>query len=99
MPLRTHLDSPHRDGENWEVVLDQRNPQRTTTTVNPTLLAQNSLPRNVPLSLSLRRRREVQLGEQTRPCLLLAVGINERPQRGTAPAQLVIEPVGVPFRA
>ncbi|MGH4014580.1 MAG: methyltransferase domain-containing protein [Pseudonocardiaceae bacterium] len=34
MPMRTRLDSPLRDGETWEQVLDQRNPQRRTTPVD-----------------------------------------------------------------
>jgi hypothetical protein len=34
MPMRTRLDSPHRDGENWDQALDQRNPPQGTTPVN-----------------------------------------------------------------
>lgn len=39
MPLRTRLNSPHRNGETWDQVFDQRNPQRTTTPVSPGLVA------------------------------------------------------------
>lgn len=41
MPLRTRLDSPHRDGETWDQVFDHRNPQRSTTAVSPGLVANN----------------------------------------------------------
>ncbi len=58
MPLRTRLDSPHRDGESWDVVLDQRNPQQGTTPVNPALVAQNkSLQFMTQLHLADRRLR------------------------------------------
>jgi hypothetical protein len=58
MPLRTRLDSPHRDGENWEVVLDQRNPQRGSPPVNPALVAENrSLRFLTQLHLAGRRLR------------------------------------------
>jgi protein-L-isoaspartate O-methyltransferase len=63
MPLRTRLDSPHRDGERWEVVLDQRNPQRGTTAVNPALVTQNtSLQFMTQLHLAGRRLRGFTLG-------------------------------------
>lgn len=58
MPLRTRLDSPHRDDESWDVVLDQRNPQRGTTPVDPRLVAQNkSLRFLTQLHLAGRRLR------------------------------------------
>jgi hypothetical protein len=58
MPLRTRLDSPHRDGESWDVVLDQRNPQQGTTPLNPALVAQNrSLQFITQLHLAGRRLR------------------------------------------
>ncbi|MGH3696321.1 MAG: hypothetical protein ACRDRX_20385, partial [Pseudonocardiaceae bacterium] len=59
MPMRTRLDSPHRDGENWDhVLLDQRNPQQTTTHVNPGLVADNrSLQFMAQLHLAGRRLR------------------------------------------
>jgi protein-L-isoaspartate O-methyltransferase len=58
MPLRTQLDSPHRDGESWDVVLDQRNPQQGTTPLNPALVAQNrSLQFITQLYLAGRRLR------------------------------------------
>ncbi|MFN2495170.1 MAG: methyltransferase domain-containing protein [Pseudonocardiaceae bacterium] len=58
MPLRTRRDSPHRDGESWDQVLDQRNPQRGTTPVNPGLVADNrSLRFMSQLHLSGRRLR------------------------------------------
>ncbi len=41
MPMRTHLDSPHRNGESWDQVFDHRNPQRTSTPVNPGVVADN----------------------------------------------------------
>ncbi len=41
MPLRTRLDSPHRSGEKWDQVFDHRNPQRTTTDVNPEWVGRN----------------------------------------------------------
>jgi protein-L-isoaspartate(D-aspartate) O-methyltransferase len=42
MPLRTRTDRPYRDGEDWDtVVYDHRNPQRTTTDVNPRLVHDN----------------------------------------------------------
>ncbi|MGH3828092.1 MAG: hypothetical protein ACRDQX_13120, partial [Pseudonocardiaceae bacterium] len=59
MPMRTRLDSPHRDGENWEqVLLDQCNPQQATTPVNPGLVADNrSLGFMAQLHLAGRRLR------------------------------------------
>ncbi|MGH3800484.1 MAG: methyltransferase domain-containing protein, partial [Pseudonocardiaceae bacterium] len=58
MPMRTRLDSPHRDGESWEQVLDQRNPHQATTPVNPALVAQNrSLQFMTQLHLAGRRLR------------------------------------------
>ena len=58
MPLRTRLDSPHRDGESWDQVLDQRNPQQGTTPVNPALVAENrSLQFMTQLHLAGRRLR------------------------------------------
>jgi protein-L-isoaspartate(D-aspartate) O-methyltransferase len=58
MPMRTRLDSPHRDGESWDQVLDQRNPQQGTTPVNPALVAQNkSLQFMTQLHLAGRRLR------------------------------------------
>ncbi|MGH3683653.1 MAG: hypothetical protein ACRDRE_25315 [Pseudonocardiaceae bacterium] len=58
MPMRTRLDSPHRDGESWELVLDQRNPQRGTTSVNLGLVAGNrSLQFMAQLHLAGRRLR------------------------------------------
>jgi protein-L-isoaspartate(D-aspartate) O-methyltransferase len=59
MPMRTQLDSPHRDGENWDqVLLDQRNPQQATTPENPGLVAGNrSLRFMAQLHLAGRRLR------------------------------------------
>jgi protein-L-isoaspartate(D-aspartate) O-methyltransferase len=58
MPMRTRLDSPHRDGESWNQVLDQRNPQQGTTPVNPGLVAENrSLQFMTQLHLAGRRLR------------------------------------------
>jgi protein-L-isoaspartate(D-aspartate) O-methyltransferase len=39
MPMRTRLDRPHRDGEDWGLVYDHRNPQHGTTQLDPGLLA------------------------------------------------------------
>ncbi|MGH3696261.1 MAG: hypothetical protein ACRDRX_20085 [Pseudonocardiaceae bacterium] len=64
MPLRTRLNSPHRDGENWTVVLDQRNPQRGTTPVDPALVAENkSLQFITQLHLAGRRLRGFTLDD------------------------------------
>jgi len=42
MPMRTHTDSPYRDGEHWDqIVFDLRNPQHTTTDVDPALVSGN----------------------------------------------------------
>jgi protein-L-isoaspartate O-methyltransferase len=58
MPMRTRLDSPHRDGESWDRVLDQRNPQRGTTPVNPGLIIDDrSLQFMTQLHLAGRRVR------------------------------------------
>ena len=58
MPMRTRVDSPHRDGESWDQVFDQRNPQRTTTPVDPGLIADNpSLRFMAQLHLAGRRLR------------------------------------------
>lgn len=59
MPMRTRLDSPHRDGENWEqVLLDQRNPHQATTHLNPGLVADTrSLRFMAQLHLAGRRLR------------------------------------------
>jgi hypothetical protein len=58
MPMRTRLDSPHRDGESWDQVLDQRNPLQETTPVNPRLVADNrSLRFMAQLHLAGRRLR------------------------------------------
>lgn len=58
MPLRTQLGSPHRDGESWDQVLDQRNPQRGTTPVDPGLVADDrSLRFMAQLNLAGRRLR------------------------------------------
>ncbi|MGH3885472.1 MAG: methyltransferase domain-containing protein [Pseudonocardiaceae bacterium] len=58
MPMRTRLDSPHRDGESWDQVFDQCNPQRGTTPVNPGLVADNrSLRFMAQLHLAGRRLR------------------------------------------
>jgi hypothetical protein len=58
MPLRTRLDSPHRDGESWGQVLDQRNPQSGKTPVDPGLVADNrSLRFMAQLHLAGRRLR------------------------------------------
>jgi protein-L-isoaspartate O-methyltransferase len=59
MPMRTRLDSPHRDGESWDqVLLDQRNPQQATTQVNPGLVVDNrSLQFMAQLHLAGRRLR------------------------------------------
>ena len=58
MPMRTRLDSPHRDGENWDQVLDQRNPHQGTTPVNPARVAENRPPRFMAqLHLAGRRLR------------------------------------------
>jgi protein-L-isoaspartate(D-aspartate) O-methyltransferase len=64
MPMRTRLDSPHRDGESWDVVLDQRNPQQGTTPVNPALVAENrSLQFVTQLHLAGRRLRGFTLDD------------------------------------
>ncbi len=39
MPMRTRLDSPHRDGENWERPLDKINPHRGLTATDPHSIA------------------------------------------------------------
>ncbi|MGQ0776566.1 MAG: methyltransferase domain-containing protein [Pseudonocardiales bacterium] len=58
MPMRTRLDSPHRDGESWDQVFDQRNPQRGVTPVNPGLITDNrSLRFMAQLHLAGRRLR------------------------------------------
>ncbi|MGH3912150.1 MAG: methyltransferase domain-containing protein [Pseudonocardiaceae bacterium] len=58
MPMRTRLSSPHRDGESWDCVLDQRNPHHGTTPVSPTLVAQHrSLHFMTQLHLAGRRLR------------------------------------------
>ncbi|MGH3995216.1 MAG: protein-L-isoaspartate O-methyltransferase family protein, partial [Pseudonocardiaceae bacterium] len=58
MPMRTRLDSPHRDGESWDQVFDQRNPQHGTTPLDPGLVADNrSLRFMAQLHLAGRRLR------------------------------------------
>ncbi len=59
MPLRAQVDSPYRNNERWDhLVFDQRNPQRTTTTVNPGLMADHpSLRFMAQLHLAGRRLR------------------------------------------
>ncbi|MGB8963957.1 MAG: methyltransferase domain-containing protein [Pseudonocardiaceae bacterium] len=58
MPMRTRLHSPHRNGENWDQVFDQRNPHLGTTAINPGLVADNpSLRFMAQLHLSGRRLR------------------------------------------
>jgi protein-L-isoaspartate(D-aspartate) O-methyltransferase len=58
MPMRTRLDSPLRDGETWDQVLDQRNPQRRTTPVEAGLVADcDSLRFLLQLHLAGRRVR------------------------------------------
>ena len=58
MPMRTRLDSPHRHGESWDQMLDQRNPQQGTTPLHPGLVADNrSLRVMVQLHLAGRRLR------------------------------------------
>jgi hypothetical protein len=58
MPMRTRLDSSHRDGEIWSHVFDQRNPQRGTTLIDPGLIADNrSLRFMAQLHLAGRRLR------------------------------------------
>ena len=39
MPMRTRLDSPHRDGENWETPLDKINPHYGLTAIDPHFIA------------------------------------------------------------
>lgn len=56
MPMRTRLDSPHRDGESWEQVLDKRNPQYGTTPVDPGSVADNR-PLRFMTQLHLAGRR------------------------------------------
>lgn len=56
--MRTRLDSPHRDGESWDQVLDQRNPQQGKTPVYPGVVADNrSLRFMTQLHLAGRRLR------------------------------------------
>ncbi|MGH3702598.1 MAG: methyltransferase domain-containing protein [Pseudonocardiaceae bacterium] len=58
MPMRTRSASPHRDGESWNQVFDQRNPQRGTSPINPGLVADNSSLRFITqLHLAGRRLR------------------------------------------
>jgi protein-L-isoaspartate(D-aspartate) O-methyltransferase len=58
MPMRTRLDSPHRNGESWDRVFDQCNPQRGMTPINPGLVADNpSLRFMAQLHLAGRRLR------------------------------------------
>lgn len=58
MPLRTQLESPYRDGERWDQIFDQRNPQRGTTPVDPALMIDNpSLRFLTQLHLAGRRLR------------------------------------------
>ena len=58
MPMRTRLDSPHRDGESWDQVLDQRNPQQGKAPVYPGVVADNrSLRFMTQLHLAGRRLR------------------------------------------
>jgi len=59
MPMRTRTDSPYRDGEHWDqIVFDLRNPQHTTTNVDPTLAADHpSLQFLVQLHLTGHRLR------------------------------------------
>jgi protein-L-isoaspartate(D-aspartate) O-methyltransferase len=59
MPMRTHADSPYRDGEHWDrVVYDFRNPQHATTSTDPTLVAGNpSLRFLIQLHLAGHRLR------------------------------------------
>jgi protein-L-isoaspartate O-methyltransferase len=56
MPMRTRLDSPLRDGETWDQVLDQRNPQQGKTPVNVESVA-DSPPLRFLLQLHLAGRR------------------------------------------
>lgn len=39
MPMRTRLDSPHRDGENWDTPLNKMNPHQGLTTTDPHAIA------------------------------------------------------------
>lgn len=58
MPMRTRRDSPHRDGESWDQILDKRNPQQGTTSVDPGVVADSrSLRFMVQLHLAGRRLR------------------------------------------
>ena len=71
MPMRTRLGSPHRDGESWDQVLDQRNPQQGDTPLNPALVTENrSLLFMVQLHLAGRRLRGFVLdgGEMSGHC-------------------------------
>ncbi len=57
MPMRTRLDSPHRNGESWDQVFDHRNPQHGTTPVNPGLVDNRSLRFMTQLHLAGRHLR------------------------------------------
>ncbi|MGH3622314.1 MAG: methyltransferase domain-containing protein [Sciscionella sp.] len=59
MPMRTRTDSPYRDGEHWDkIMFDLRNPQHTTTDVDPAMVADNrSLRFLVQLHLASHRLR------------------------------------------
>lgn len=68
MPMRTRLDSPHRDGEDWDqVVLDQRNPQLGSTTVDPARVAdERSFRFHLQLHLAGRRLRGFRRSSEDR---------------------------------
>ncbi|MGH8965037.1 MAG: methyltransferase domain-containing protein, partial [Actinomycetes bacterium] len=58
MPMRSRLDSPYRDGEDWgQVVFDRRNPQVTRTALDPAVLADSSYRFMLQLHLAGHRLR------------------------------------------
>lgn len=57
VPLRARLDSPHRDGENWDRPLDMINPQLGVTAVDPALLADPAVRLLAQLHLGGKRLR------------------------------------------
>jgi protein-L-isoaspartate(D-aspartate) O-methyltransferase len=59
MPMRTHVDQPSRDGEDWDkIVYNHTNPHQGSTKINPVLITQGrSLRLLTQLHLAGRRLR------------------------------------------
>lgn len=66
MPMRTRLDSPHRDCEDWTVSLNKINPHQGSTAVDPHVVASDrSLRFIIQMHLAGHRVRGLVLGDAT----------------------------------